>query len=130
MARKFYIEDNEAIPSIVFDLNAPLGFTEIIDANKLKELYKNKYNERTKDGQEYYNSFRTDLYLDIVNGSITETDAFLLEQHIKQLSDNLMTGNWLTAQNTNQNLTLSGIYDQAMKDEIQNYIDTYITNNY
>ena len=37
---------------------------------------------------------------------------------------------WLTAQYTNSNLTLSGIYDQAMKDSIQAVIDDYVTNNY
>lgn len=130
MSRKFYIEDNEAIPSIVFENSAPIGFTEIIDQNKLKELYQLKYNERTKDGHDYYNSLRTDLYLDIVNGTVTDTDAFLLENHVKNLKDELISGNWLTAQYVNSNLALSGIYNQVMKDEIQNYIDNYVLNNY
>lgn len=130
MARKFYIEQNEALPAIAFELNAPTGFVEITDAAQLKDLYKKKYNERTKDGQEYYNGFRTDLYLDIINGTITEAEAFALEQHIKELADNLLTGNWLTAQNTNANLSLSGIYTQAMKDELQTNIDNYISANY
>jgi len=130
MAKKFYIEDNEAIPSIAFELTAPIGFTEIIDQSKLKDLYLKKYDERAKDGQEYYNNFRAQLYLDIINGLITEIEAFSLEQHIKELADNLLTGNWLTAQNTNQNLTLNGIYNQSMKNSIQNDLDAYINNNY
>lgn len=130
MARKFYIEQNETIPAIAFELSQPVGFIEITDANKLKELYYKKYNERTKDGQNYYNGFRTDLYIDIINGNITEQDAFNLETHIKTLADNLLTGNWLTAQNTNQNLNLSGIYTQIMKQDLQTDIDNYINNNY
>jgi hypothetical protein len=130
MARKFYIEDNEAIPSIAFENSEPIGFTEITDQNKLKELYQLKYNERTQDGHDYYNGLRTDLYLDIVNGIVTDTDAFLLEIHVKGLKDELLSGNWLTAQYVNSNLALSGIYDQTMKDEIQNYIDNYVLNNY
>ena len=55
---------------------------------------------------------------------------FSLESHIKDLYDQLNNGWWLTAQNTNTNLTLSGIYTQAMKDEIQGVINTYVTNNY
>jgi hypothetical protein len=130
MARNFYIELNEAIPAIAYEVVAPSGFIEITDQQKLKELYIKKYNERTADGQDYYNNFRSELFLDIINGAITENDAFLLEQHIKTLADNLLTGNWLTAQNTNANLTLSGIYTQAMKDELQTDIDNYINLNY
>lgn len=130
MSRKFYIEENENIPAIAFEVTAPTGFIEITDQVKLIELYKQKYNERMVDGNDYYNEFRTGLYLDIMSGTITSTDAFLLEQHVKSLADNLMTGNWLTAQNTNTNLALSGIYNQDMKDQLQSDIDNYILNNY
>ena len=130
MARKFYKENNEALPAIAYELTAPADFTEITDSNELKALFNKKYKERTQDGQDYYNNFRSDLYIDITNGTITDAEAFALEAHIKPVSDNLLTGNWLTAQNSNTNLTLSGIYDQTMKDEIQADIDNYIANNY
>lgn len=128
--RKFYIENNEILPAIAFEDVAPVGFSEITDQEELKRLYAFKYKERMKDGGEYYNDFRSQLYLDIVNGTITEQQAFDLEVHIKTVSDNLLTGNWLTAQNANSTLTLSGIYDQPMKDSIQNDLDNYVNLNY
>lgn len=128
--RKFYIENNETLPAVAFEDVAPVGFTEITDQEELKRLYAFKYKERMKDGGEYYNDLRSQLYLDIVNGTITEQQAFDLEVHIKTVSDNLLTGNWLTAQNANINLPLLGIYDQAMKDGIHNDLDNYINFNY
>lgn len=128
--RKFYIENNETLPAVAFEDIAPVGFTEITDQQELKRLYGAKYKERMDDGTDYYNNFRSQLYLDIVNGNITEQEAFNLESHIKSVSDNLLTGNWLTAQNANINLPLSGIYDQSMKDGIQSDLDNYINFNY
>jgi len=58
------------------------------------------------------------------------SDAFDLESHISDLYNQLSNGWWLTAQNTNANLALSGIYDQAMKDELQSIIDDYVNDNY
>ncbi len=130
MARSFYIEDNVAPPSISFELTAPSGFTEITDEATLQSLYEGKYNDRTEDGANYYNEFRTAVYLKILNETYTPTEAFLLEIHVKDLKEELTTGNWLTAQNVNTNLALSGIYTQAMKDELQSTIDAYVTNEY
>lgn len=130
MARKFYIEQNEAIPAIAFELIAPLGFVEITNAETLKTLFQKKYIERTEEGIKYYNQFRTQLYIDILNETITEIQTFALENHIKTIADNLINGNWLTAKNTNENLSLSGIYNQEMKDKIQTDIETFINNNY
>ena len=130
MNRKFYIEDDEAIPAIVFELTQPDGFTEITDNNKIKELYMRQYKYRINDGKEYVLGFTADRYVDILSGTHTESEVFALESHIKDLYLDLNNGWWLTAQNTSSNLSLSGIYDQAMKDEIQEVIDDYVTNNY
>ena len=53
-----------------------------------------------------------------------------LEAHIKDLYAALNNGWWLTAQNINSNLILSGIYDQTMKDTIQVVLDSYVLENY
>ena len=130
MPRKFYREDNVTIPAIAYELNQPVGFTEITDANELKVLYIEKYRQREYDGKTYFEDFRACLMLDILNGIYTEQQAFDLENHLYDLTCELYLGNWLTAQNINQNLALSGIYDQVMKDEIQLKIDNYVTENY
>lgn len=130
MARKFYTEDGQDIPAIKYVESQPVGYTLVTDLETLKKLYMRQYSEREIDGRNYFEEFRTDLMMDIINGTHNETEVFLLEQHLHGLMVQILEGSWLTAQNTNTNLTLSGIYDQTMKDEIQAYIDLYITNNY
>jgi len=55
--RKFYKEDNEAIPAIVFELSAPVGFTEITDNAEIKELYLIQYQSRIDDGKNWVLDF-------------------------------------------------------------------------
>lgn len=128
MARKFYKQDSST--SVAFELTEPVGFTEITDVPQLKRLYQIQYGYRISDGKEYVLDFTSDRYLDVINGTYTEAEVFALESHIKDLYDQLNNGWWLTAQNTNSSLSLSGIYDQTMKDTIQTIINDYVTNNY
>ena len=130
MARKFYKEDNQQIPAICFELSQPAGFTEITNPIEIKRLYILEYNKRQADGQQFVIDFTADLYIDILNAVYTEQEAFALETHIGQIYADLNNGWWLTAQNENQSLPLSGIYTQTMKDEIQTILDNYVNDNY
>jgi hypothetical protein len=130
MARKFYIQDTPVAPSIVFLDVQPLGFSEVTDNDKLKALHVKRYKAAKKEGKEYVFNYTAQLYLDIIAGVITPTDAFLFEQHVVDLLRQIDGGHWLTAQNTNKSITLSGIYDQARKDGLQNDLDNYILNQY
>ncbi len=128
--RKFYKEDNESIPAIVYELTKPIGYTEITDNSELKILYIGLYKQREIDGINYFEDFRADLIMKIMDGTYTDIEVFALESHIKYLQDEIILGNWLTSQNINLNLSLVGVYNQTMKDEIQNYINNYIETNY
>jgi len=130
MARKFYKEDNQQIPAIEFVEVQPVGFSEITDAEEIKRLYVLEYNKRKTDGQQFVIDFTADLYIDVLSGTYTETEVFLLETHIGEIYSDLNNGWWLTAQNASQSLALSGIYTQTMKDEIQAILDNYVNDNY
>jgi len=130
MPRKFYKEDNQALPAIKFELSKPIGYTEISDPSEIKTLYIQQYQYRISDGQEYFQDFTAETYIKVLNGIYTDVEAFQLEAHIKELYQELNNGCWLTAQNTNTNLELLGIYDQILKDEIQAKIDLYVSENY
>lgn len=129
MARKFYIEDNGE-GAIKFDLSQPSGYTEITDRNQLEDLHAVKYNSRRNDGIEYMNKLTASLYIDILNGTHTEIEVTNMEEHIHILYEEITRGHWISAKNTNSNLSLSGIYDQQMKDKIQSDLNDYVTNNY
>lgn len=130
MSKKFYKEDNEAIPAILYEDSQPFGFTEITDPLELKDLYIKKYKQQKKDGEDYYLSFQASLYLDVINGVYTDIEVFTFESYTKELSNDIRLGQWLTAQDTCTNLAVSGIFTQSKKDEIQLDIDNYVTNNY
>ena len=130
MSRNFYKEDNEAIPAIKFELTAPVGFTEITDPAEIKQLYLLQYQTRINDGKYFVLDFTADMYINVINGIYSDIEVFELEGHIKDIYDQLNNGFWLTAQNTNQNLSLLGIYTDQMKNEIQNTLDTYVFANY
>ncbi len=130
MSKKFYKEDNEAIPAILYEDSQPLGFTEITDPLELKDLYIKKYKQQKKDGEDYYLSFQASLYLDVINGVYTDIEVFTFESYTKELSNDIRLGQWLTAQDTCTNLAISGIFTQSKKDEIQLDIDNYVINNY
>ena len=88
------------------------------------------YEGRSNDGFSYFEDFRGDLIIKHVQGVYTYAQINDLEIHVKLVQDELILGNWLTAQSVNQNLSLSGIYNQTMKDEISDYINSYILENY
>ncbi len=130
MAKQYYIEDDQDIPAIQYSETAPEGFTLITDTDLILKLTKTRYVKYEVDGKDFYNEFRSRLYIEIVAGNITPTEAFQAESYLKDLKDNLTSGNWLTAQYVCTNLALSGIFTQDLKDEILAGIATYITANY
>jgi len=130
MARNFYIELNEDIPAIAFKESCPEGFEEITDNPTLIKLYTKKYLQRKEDGKMCYSDFQAELYMMIKLGQATEEEVFAMEDHIKDVKSNIITGDWATASNINAGLSLQGIYTQEMKDAMQDLLDTYIANNY
>lgn len=130
MPRQFYKENGEQIPAILFVNEQPEGFTLITDPNEIKQLYLGQYQQRIDDGKGWVLNFTADMYINVLNEVYTAEQVFALENHIKNIYDELNNGFWLTAQNTNENLTLSGIYTQLLKDEIQAILDAYVNDNY
>jgi len=130
MPRQFYKEDGELLPAIEFALSQPAGFTLITNTEEIKFLYLIQYKQRIADGKDYVLNFTADKYIEVLDGVYSEAEVFALESHIKDLYGELNNGWWLTAQNTNSILPLSGIYNQAMKDEIQLVLNNYVNDNY
>ncbi len=130
MPRKYYKENGEQIPAIVFELDAPVGFTEITEQEEIKTLYILQYQYRIADGKKFVLDFTADVYINVLNGVYSDIEAFQLEAHIKDLYNELNNGLWLTAKNTNSNLEILGIYTQELKDEIQAILDAYVFDNY
>lgn len=130
MAKKYYIEDNQAIPAIQYCEGQPEGYTEITDPIQLLDLTKKDYLTKEKDGHDFYNDFRSRLLLEIKAGNITASEAFTVETYLSDIKDNLITGNWLTAQYLTSIKPTSGIFDDTLKSEILTGITAYVNTNY
>jgi len=130
MARRFYKEINQAFPSIVFEVAKPDGFALITDDIELHKLHEQKYRDKKKEGEDYHIAIQADMYLKILSGTYTPVEAFAFESHTSTLSHQIVSGSWLTAQSVCAALPESGIFDTVKKQEIQDYIDNYVTDNY
>ena len=106
------------------------AFVEVTEPAEIKQLYLTQYSYRIDDGKSFVLNFTADMYINVVNGIYTPPQVFELENHIKDIYDQLNNGFWLTAQNTSTNLPLLGIYDATMKADIQTILDTYVSENY
>ncbi len=130
MAKKYFKEYNQGIPAICFEEEQPEGFLPITDYDERKKLHASRYYELQEDGEAYFHEFQAKMYINILDGVYTAEDVVALQSHLKQISDEIKEGSWLTAQISLPNIALSGIFDQAMKDEIQADIDQYVLDNY
>jgi O-phosphoseryl-tRNA(Cys) synthetase len=130
MSRNFYIEQEEEIPAIVFELEAPSGFIPLTDSEKIKELISKQYSKREIDGREYFNSIRVKLVTDYSEGIISLNEIFHIEEKIEPVTLKIILGDWMTASYILSNTTVDSIFNQDFKNELVNYINDYILNNY
>jgi hypothetical protein len=130
MPKKYYLENAESLPAIVFTEIAPAGFTEIIDENKLIELHKKRYETNRKNGGEYLDKVKSELYLSILNETNTDVEVFAFEEHLAHLFKHISEGSWLSASQALDGLTLSGIFDEESKTKFKTDINNYLAENY
>jgi hypothetical protein len=127
------VDDNFIAPQgqIVVDFipDPPLS-EEQIKANAIAEI-KAKYEFHRANGWNAYQLFRAMIVLDIANGVLTETQAFLIEKDLKIGYDRIaQNGDWKTAYYELSQVTVSYPFIQTYMDIALNYIATYIQNNY
>jgi hypothetical protein len=134
MEKKFYKEDNEPIPSIVYSETQPVGYSEITDQAKLSELYLKLNNNMKQLGRDYVSSFKVSsfglLYRD---GTLTDANINYLYNKLTQLLLRLEDGNFDSAkfllENELNTITQDDIdngYTQAIHDQILNDITNYL----
>jgi len=132
--KKFYKEDNEDIPSIVYSDVQPNGFSEITDPLELNALYLKQNNKMKQLGQDYVSNFKVSnlgvLYRD---GALTDANVHYLYNKLTQLLLRLEDGNFDSAkfllENELNTITQDDIdngYTQAIHDQILNDVTNYL----
>ena len=141
MEKYRYTIDNSIIEvKTIEEVPQGVSYEVIIEENtptpqELKDIaiaeIKAKYEFHRANGWNAYQDFRAMIVLDIANGVITETQAFLIEKDLKLGYDRIaQNGDWKTAYYELSQTTVSYPFIQSYLDIALNYIANYIQNNY
>ena len=90
----------------------------------------NNYDQKEKDGHNYYNLKRSELVESIITAVRTEAEAFEIDTKLVNVKNALLTGDWKTAQTYLGLTVVEGAYTQSLKDEFDTEIQDYINANY
>ena len=94
------------------------------------EERKLEYNTHKENGYDYYNTFRSQLTLDVESGNKTILQAIEIQQRLVPVTDMLMLGDWKSAHNS-LCCILSNVHCTAdMLAGIKSDIESYISTNY
>jgi len=134
--KKFYKEDNEAIPAIKYADTQPVGFTEITDEDEISLLYLKQNKKLKADGVDYVAVLKIDNFgVPYRDGTLTDANVNYLYNKLPQLIMRLEDGNWDSAKyllenelNTISQNDIDNGYTQAVHDGILNDVTTYINN--
>jgi len=135
MANKFYKEDNEAIPSIVFKESRPVGFSEITSAEELNSLFRYRLKDMKTAGSEFVEVFsikafgakyrdeeltagNIDYILNKVNRVLCYLSNGFLEQALYYVENNI--GPVISEEDIAQG------YTQEIHDELTNDLNTLL----
>ncbi len=142
MERKFYKEDNQAIPEIIYSETQPPvnsdgnSYTEITDQNELDDLYFKLNKKLIKDGKDYVSRFKVENFsVKYREGLITDQNVDYLYNKLSQLLIRLEDGSWKAALfylnnhlNTITQTDIDNGYTQEIHDKMINDITTYLEN--
>jgi len=89
------------------------------------------YQKYQNDGVEYFNEVRANLVLDYKTGVRTTSDIFYIESKIESVTNKIMKGDWMTASYVMTNeVVFDTVLDEVFYNDILNYINNYIAENY
>jgi hypothetical protein len=88
------------------------------------------YRKKEVDGCAYFEKIRAKLVIEYKSGIKTAEEIIDIETRLESVTLKLKAGDWMTASFVMINTSVDGSLDQDLYDEILNYINDYITNNY
>jgi hypothetical protein len=88
------------------------------------------YDYKILDGQAYYRKKRAELVKLIITETITEADADYIDTKLERVQLKLSTGDWKSAKKRLLEVVVEGAFTQAMYDEYETEINSYISDHY
>jgi hypothetical protein len=128
MARKFYIQDNATVPSIVFENSKPEGYTLVASNHPLMRLLiKKKQDEHRKAGIKYFR----DTSVNMISSGLPIDAIVHIEEKLNPVELRLTNGHWTIAiVILRDQVTPDGILTQGFYQLLLDDFTDYILNNY
>jgi len=138
-----YVQDYEGI--VFFGEDVIVYGASILDETSLDSLMlnheltvldltlrgiKDAYKKYENDGIIYFEEIRSKLVYDYKQGNKTESDIYQIENILDPVILKITRGDWMTAKNEINSIVVAPPLDQSLYDEIFNYINNYIEENY
>lgn len=95
-----------------------------------EEDIKEVYRKHKANGKSYFETIRAKLVLDYKSGKLKDSEVFEIESKLFSVTERIKSGDWKTALNELSKVTVEGALSQVLYDEINTYINDYITNHY
>lgn len=132
MVRNFYIQDTPIAPSIVFEKTQPEGYILIgVDNPLIDDLIIKKYDEYQLAGIKYFKDTRVEFVKARISGLISSESIIVIENALKDVKSNLISGDWKTAELILiQNVTRGDIVSNELYDKILFDFQEYLLNNF
>ena len=94
------------------------------------ESRKAEYNQHKIAGEDYYNTLRSQLTLDVEQGTRSIEQIVSIQSQLFNVSCNLFTGDWRSALLQASNLNTNEILTDEYLNQIKSDIQAYISENY
>jgi hypothetical protein len=137
MPKKFYIEDGEAIPAIIFVETPPQGYTEITDSNQVLELTLSREMNQRRLRKEYglllYEIISSQLRLlrvsidpSLLYHSQTRATLYL---NLEDLKNSVSSGNFIDAYEDLNSITPQSELTENQIIVYRNLLSTYMVSS-
>jgi len=94
------------------------------------DIIKGSYETFRKDGESYFDDIRVGLVLKYQAQELTADDIYEIESGLDSVITKILRGDWMSASFEMGNVVIDGALSQDFFDEILNYINNYVTENY
>lgn len=94
------------------------------------DIIKGSYETFRKDGEDYFDDIRVGLVLKYQAQELSPSDIYEIESSLDNVITKILRGDWMSASFEMGNVLVEGALTQVFYDEILNYINNYVTENY
>jgi hypothetical protein len=115
---------------LIFDMAEQERYLDILEIDATTALIDLSYSPREVVGKIYARKRTSMLVFDIVGGTMTDEEAFIIEEKTERAFNKVSKGHFKSAYKYIDKATVEGKFDQTFKDSLLTEIQVLIDNHY